>query len=142
MNAQANVTSERLLRRTLWGNAVFSVVSGAGLVLFATPFAAAASVESISVLGLDLALLFELLGVGVIAFGGACAWVASRDSLPRGWAQAIFAADIAWVLASLVVMALPASWTMAGFAGIAVLALIVADLAVLEYLGLRRLASR
>ena len=32
-----NASSDRLLRRTLWGNAVFSVVSGAGLAIFAGP---------------------------------------------------------------------------------------------------------
>jgi hypothetical protein len=37
------------------------------------------------------------------------------------------------------VLALPATWTTAGITGIVVLALIVADLAILEYLGLRRL---
>ena len=35
-----NASSDRLLRRTLWGNAVFSVVSGAVLAAFAGPFAA------------------------------------------------------------------------------------------------------
>ena len=34
-----NASSDRLLRRTLWGNAVFSVISGAVLVAFAAPFA-------------------------------------------------------------------------------------------------------
>ena len=32
-------SSDRLLRRTLWGNAVFSVLSGAVLAIFAVPFA-------------------------------------------------------------------------------------------------------
>ena len=35
-------SSDRLLRRTLWGNAVFSVVSGTMPAVFAGPFAAAA----------------------------------------------------------------------------------------------------
>ena len=34
-----NASTDRLLRRTLWGNAVFSVVSGAVLAAFAGPFA-------------------------------------------------------------------------------------------------------
>ena len=42
---------------------------------------------------------------------------------------------------SVLVLALPPTWTAAGFAGIVVLALIVADLAILEYLGLRRLGT-
>lgn len=135
------VSSDRLLRRTLWGNAAFSVISGAVLAAFAGPFARAATDAPVSVLGLDLALLFELLGVGVVAFGALCAWIASRPELPQAWGRAIFAADIAWVAGSVLVLALPASWTTAGIAGIVVLALIVADLAILEYLGLRRMSA-
>ena len=74
-----------------------------------------------------------------MAFGALCAWVASRETLPEGLARLIFAADLAWVAGSVLVLALPASWTTAGIAGIVVVALIVADIAVLEYLGLRRL---
>ena len=64
---------------------------------------------------------------------------ASRHPLPAGLARLALAADIAWVVGSAVVLLLPASWTAAGVAGIVVVALIVADLAILEYLGLRRL---
>lgn len=136
-----NASSDRLLRRTLWGNAIFSVVSGAVLVACATPFAAWATHAPLSVAGLDLAIVFELLGVGVVLFGAICGWAASRETLPRGWARAIFAADIVWVAASALVLVLPASWTTAGIAGIVVVAMVVADLAILEYLGLRRLSA-
>jgi hypothetical protein len=62
--------------------------------------------------------------------------------MPRGSAQAVFAADVAWVAGSaLVLMLLPAAWSAIGIAGIVVVALIVADIAVLEYLGLRRLSA-
>ena len=134
-------SSDRLLRRTLWGNAAFSVLSGAVLAAFAGPFAQAAAHAPVSVLGLDLAIVLELLGVGVVAFGALCAWVASRPELPQAWARAIFAADLAWVAGSVLVLALPASWTTAGIAGIVVVAVIVADVAILEYLGLRRIGS-
>jgi len=131
--------SDRLLRRTLWGNAVFSVISGAVLVAAATPFADWATHEPVSLVGLDLAIVFELLGLGVVVFGLLCAWAASRETLPQGLVRVIFAADIAWVAGSALVLMLPAPWTGVGIAGIVVVALIVADLAVLEYLGLRRL---
>jgi hypothetical protein len=131
--------NDTLLRRTLWGNAAFSVISGAVLAIFAGPLAAAASSAKPSVMGLELALLFELLGFGVVAFGALCAWVASRPTLPRSLVQAIFVADLGWLAGSALVLALPASWTGAGIAGIVALALIVADLAILEYVGLRRL---
>lgn len=136
-----NASTDRLLRRTLWGNAAFSVVSGTLLAAFAGPFARAAAHGPVSLAGLDLAIVFELLGVGVIAFGALCAWVASRQTLPLGLARLVFAADVAWVAASVLVLALPATWSTAGFVGIGVVALIVADLAILEYLGLRRLAG-
>ena len=87
----------------------------------------------------DQPVLFALLGLGVIAFGAVCAWAASRESLPRRLARVIFIADVAWVVGSALVLMLPAAWTAIGIAGIVVVALIVADLAVLEYLGLRRL---
>ncbi|MBL0900437.1 MAG: hypothetical protein IBJ17_17290 [Reyranella sp.] len=136
-----NASSDRLLRRTLWANAVLSVGSGTVLAAFAGPFARLATQAPVEVLGLDLAILFELLGLGFVAFGALCAWVASRPAMPVGWARAIFALDASWVAISVVLLMLPASWTTAGIAGIVVIALVVADLAILEYLGLRKIAA-
>ena len=59
-----NASSDRLLRRTLWGNAIFSVISGAVLAIFADPFAQVAAHGPVSLMGLDLAIVFELLGLG------------------------------------------------------------------------------
>ena len=134
------ISADRLLRRTLWGNAAFSIVSGAVLVIFAGPFAGAAAHAPVTLLGLDLVIVLELLGVGVIGFGALAAWVASRPTLPQAWARVIFAADLAWVAGSALVLLVP-SWTTAGIAGIVVVAVVVADLAILEYLGLRRLGA-
>ena len=136
-----NASTDRLLRRTLWGNAAFSVVSGVALAAFAGPFAKVAAHGPVALMGLDLAIVFELLGIGVVLFGVICGWVASRETLPQGWARVIFAADIIWVAASALVLVLPAPWTTVGIAGIVVVALIVADIAILEYLGLRRLGA-
>ncbi len=132
-------SSDRLLRRTMWGNAWFSTISGAVLAAFAPVFAGLAARGPVTLAGLDLAVVFELLGAGVVLFGLLCFWIASRPRLPAGLAWVIFAADIAWVVGSALALAAPAPWTALGVAGIVVVALIVADLAVLEYLGLRRL---
>jgi hypothetical protein len=139
-----SASPDRLLRRTLRANAAFSVLSGAALAVFAGPLAGLAAHRPTTLAGLELAMVFELVGLGVVAFGILCGWIASRPAIPRGWARAVLAADLAWVLASVLVLALPATWTTAGIAGIVVVALVVADIAVLEYLGLRRLgpASR
>jgi hypothetical protein len=136
-----NASTDRLLRRTLWANAMLSVASGAALAIFAGPFAGLAAAAPVALAGLDLATLLGLLGVGFVAFGALCAWVASREVLPQAWGRAIFAADVAWVMISAGLLALPGTWTTAGIVGIVGMALIVADLAILEYLGLRRLAG-
>ena len=136
-----NASSDRLLRRTLWGNAVFSVDLGrrAGGLRRAVRRAGrpCAGVGG----GPRPRHRVRAAGPGRGAFGALCAWVASRETLPRAWARVIFAADIAWVAGSVLVLALPATWTTAGIAGIVVVALIVADIAILEYLGLRRLGA-
>ncbi len=134
-------SSDRLLRRTLWANAILSVGSGAVLAALAIPLAKMATQAPLQVLGMDLALVLELLGLGFVAFGAVCGWVASRPDMPLGWARAIFLLDASWVAISAVILMLPASWTGAGIAGIVVVALIVADLAILEYLGLRRIST-
>ncbi len=133
--------SDRLLRRTLWGDAVFSLIFGALLVADAPSLAAWATHEPVSLAGLDLAIVFELLGLGFVVFGGLCGWSASRETVPQGLVRVILAADIAWVAGSALVLMLPAAWTGIGIAGIVVVALIVADIAILEYLGLRRLTA-
>lgn len=135
------VSSDRLLRRTLWANAIISMGSGALLAALANPLAAMATHAPLKVLGLDLAILLELLGLGFVGFGAVCGWVASRPDMPLSWARAIFVLDASWVAISAVILMLPASWTVAGIAGIVVIALVVADLAILEYLGLRRIGT-
>ncbi|MFM9776477.1 hypothetical protein ACKI1Z_43580, partial [Streptomyces galilaeus] len=77
-------------------------------VACAGPFAAWATHEPVSLAGLDLAIVFELLGLGVVLFGALCGWAASRETMPQGLARMIFAADIAWVAGSVLVLMLPA----------------------------------
>ena len=136
-----NASTDRLLRRTLWANAGLSIASGLVLAVFAGPLARLAATAPVSLLGLDLPILFALLGIGFVAFGAVCGWVASREVLPLAWGRAIFLLDASWVAISAVLLALPGVWSAAGIVGIAGMALVVADLAILEYLGLRRIAG-
>ena len=135
-------SDDRLLRRALWGNAIFSAASGVVMAAFSAPLARLAIQEAGAISGSDFALVLELLGLGLIVFGLACAWIASRQTLPRTWARVVFAADLAWVVGSLLVLGLPSMWTAIGLAGMVIQALIVADFVVLEYLGLRRLGTQ
>ena len=136
-----SASTDRLLRRTLWANAGLSIASGAALAIFAGPFARLAASSPVTAAGLGLPTLLALLGIGFVAFGGLCAWVASRPVLPVAWGRAIFVLDAGWVAISAVLLSLPGVWSTAGLVGIAGMALVVADLAILEYLGLRRIAG-
>mgnify|MGYP000440979985 CR=1 FL=1 len=103
-----NVSSDRLLRRTLWGNAAFSVVSGAVLAAFAGPFA---RVTDLLKAEAGDAIVRERVGgvaavLGILATVGACrrpdahgvsalshAGVVERDvARQRGRVQGLFGA--------------------------------------------------
>ena len=136
-----NASSDRLLRRTPWGNAAFLRRLGrrAGDLRRTVRQRRRASPRRVDGSRPRHPCL-ELLGLGRHRLR--CALRLGRPRARRcrsAWARVIFAADIAWVAGSVLVLALPATWTTAGIAGIVVVALIVADLAILEYLGLRRL---
>jgi len=133
---------DHLLRRTLYGNAVFSVLSGAALAVFAGSLARASVAAPATVLGLGLGTVILLLGIGVIGFGTVCWFIASRGRMPVALARIILWADIGWVAGSALLLAVAAqSLTGWGFALIIGLALVVADLAIFEWLGLRRMAA-
>lgn len=133
---------DHLLRRTLYGNAAFSVLSGAALALFAGSLARASVAAPATLLGLPLGMAILLLGIGVIGFGAICWFVASRPAMPVALARVILWADIGWVAGSALLLALGApTLTGWGFALIIGLAIVVADLAIFEWLGLRRLAA-
>ncbi len=133
---------DHLLRRTLYGNTVFSVLSGAALAVFAATLARASVAAPATVLGLELGTVIMLLGIGVIGFGAICWFIASRPQMPVALARIVLWADIGWVAGSAVLLALAApALTGWGFVLIIGLAVVVADLAVFEWLGLRRMAA-
>lgn len=121
-----------LLRRALLANAIFSELSGLAFLIGAGPLAA--------LIGLGAAWPLMVLGAGVLFFGILVFFEARREPLHIGRARAILALDIAWVLASGALLLLnPLGLTSAGWWLVAGIADVVAVLAVLEYLGLRRL---
>jgi hypothetical protein len=125
----------RLLRRALQTNAVFSGISGAGLLLVAGPVA--------RLLGLGGALPIALLGAGLLLFAAWVGYEAMQPMLRQRRARVILALDIAWVVASAVIIALdPFGLSIAGKWAVAAVADVVALFALAEYLGLRRLHVR
>ncbi len=121
-----------LLRNTLKGNALFSVVSGAAFLLGAGALA--------SLMGVDQPILLAVLGVGVIGFAFAVFYVANQTPLDSNKGRIILVMDILWVVGSvLLLIADPLSFTNEGKWAVLIIADIVGVFAILEYLGLRRL---
>jgi hypothetical protein len=117
------------LRVLLGFDAVTCVAFGAALVVLNATLARVA--------GLPPALLYEA-GWFLLAFGSFVSWAALRASPPRRAVVAIIVANALWVVASADLLAASLSpTTTIGFVLVAVQAIAVAMLAVLEFLAMR-----
>lgn len=122
-----------LLRYTLFGNSLFSFVSGVVFMLFSRAIA--------GFLGIGASWIILVLGLGLIVYGIEIFLAARSNPLNRGFAKFAVYADLAWVLASAVlIFANLAPITTAGRWAIAIVADIVLVFAILQYVGLRRSA--
>jgi hypothetical protein len=131
---QANVaaTPASFVRRVLLSNAAFGVLSGLVCLFWTQPLAMA--------LGLAQPWIMSGLGVGLILFASELVWIALRAPENRRALTTIFALDVAWVIASVILLF--SSWappTLVGTWMVIIVADIVAVFAVLEFIGLRRL---
>lgn len=111
-------------------NAVFSAISGLAAIGLALLFDRP--------LGLEPWLL-GVLGIGLIAYGAQLAvWVRSERLTVPG-ARVATAADVAWVVSAVVILtAFPSAMSTTGRIVFAVVSLVVADLALMQGLGLRQ----
>jgi hypothetical protein len=91
-----------------------------------------------SLLGVPAGLLLAL-GAFLAVFAGLVLRVATRPEVPRAGVLAVIDANMAWVVASLLVLALDAfTPETAGQVWIALQAVVVAGFAALQWIGLRR----
>lgn len=121
------------LRRVLLADAAVSGASGL-LMMLGAGLAEAP-------LGLPAGLL-RYSGLGLLPFAAFVAYLASRESLPRPAVWAVIACNALWVVDS--VLLLLSGWvepTGLGYAFVIAQALVVAMLAEMQYLGLRRSAA-
>jgi hypothetical protein len=126
--ATAATDRATFLRRALLVDAATCVGTGALLALGSAPLA--------GLLGLPAPLLFWA-GLSLFPCAAVMAWVALRTPLPRPGAWLVILGNAAWVAGSLAVLAL-FSPTALGWAFVIAQAVVVAALAELEYVGLRR----
>ncbi len=122
-----------MLRRTLRGNSVFSIVSGLAFTFGAAPIA--------SLMGIpDASLIIAIMGIVVLAFAAFLWAMTTKPVLDRQLAVAVFIMDVVWVITSLIILVTNAfSLSTEGRWAILIVADIVAVFAVLEFVGLRRL---
>jgi hypothetical protein len=124
----------QFVRRVLLGNATFGIVTGLIALLWSGALSAA--------FGLAQPMVLIGLGEALLLFAAALIWIALRMPTNQRILGTIFALDVAWVIASaLVLLAGWAPLTAAATWAIIGVADVVALFALLEYIGLRRLRS-
>ena len=129
-----STSNSSLLRNALYGNSIFSFVSGMLFLLFSKAIT--------GFLGLSASWFIFVLGAGLILYGIEIYLAARTNPVNRGIARFAVFADLVWVLGSAVlIFADLVPFTDAGKWAIAIIADIVLVFAVLQYVGLRRIAS-
>lgn len=125
----ATLDRSTFLRRVLCVDAATCAATGALMTFDATPLS--------SPLGLPAALLFWA-GLGLFPVAAFLLWVATRRDIPRPGAWLAIIGNIGWIAGSALFLAL-LSPTGLGYAFVIAQAAIVALLADLEYVGLKKL---
>ena len=122
---------DTFLRRALLGNGTFSAISGTFFLV------EAGGVARFS--GIEPPIIFQIVGVGLVGFAAFLFWLSAQTVLDQKEVKMIIGADLFWVVGS--ALLLLSNWlplTSGGWWGVAIIADIVAALAVLQYIGLRR----
>ena len=128
MNEQTS-DKQKLLRRALQGNALFSVISGA-LVL-------AINRTLVEFLGLPSSASLTPLGIGLLVYAGWLLWNARREKIRIVDAWMAVALDMVWVVGSYALL-FAVRFSSSGKWVVALVAELVLLFAVMQWLGLRR----
>ena len=129
MNEQTS-DKQKLLRRALQGNALFSVISGA-LIL-------AINRTLVEFLGLPSSASLTPLGIGLLVYAGWLLWNARREKIRIVDAWMAVALDMVWVVGSYALL-FAVRFSSSGKWVVALVAEAVLVFAVMQWLGLRRL---
>ena len=129
MNISVNQSS---IRRILYGNAVFSGMSGLLFIFAARPVA--------DFIGLDTSLAILLIGIGLLGYAALLYINASRAEISRSFVLLAIIADTTWALLS--VLLLLTGWVSFSVEGkwvVGILAVIVDIFATLQFLEWRKM---
>jgi hypothetical protein len=129
MNTPANQT---FIRRILYGNAIFSGVSGLLFLLASNPIA--------KFLGLDASLVILILGIGLGGYAVLIYTNTSRVEISSAFVLFAIIGDSAWVLLSIILLL--TSWvpfSVEGKWAVGIIAVIVDIFATLQFLEWRKM---
>ncbi|MCG8313652.1 MAG: hypothetical protein MI976_10580 [Pseudomonadales bacterium] len=114
------------LKKVLLSNAAFSALTG--LVLIAAhPFIA-------QLMGGHPQWIYLALGIGLCVFAVDVGFIATRNKINEAWVKLILAADVAWVIASVAIIAFGQTYlSYEGNVLILTIALLVTLFSLLEY---------
>jgi len=133
-NEMSNTPPERqrLLRIALRCNGIFSLVSGALLVIL--------NREIVHLLGLAEGNSLAPIGISLLVFAGLLFMGARKSNLNVAYARVVVLMDLAWVLGSYILVFLapfssPGKWI------VAIVAEFVLAFAIAQWLGIRRIAK-
>jgi hypothetical protein len=117
------------VRRVLWGNGVFSTVSG--VLMLVNPSSIA------DFMGMRSPVPLILIGVGLLGFACSVFYVASKPITNRTFVGIIIALDLIWVIGSAMVLLTNIfELTQGGSVVVAIVALIVLGFAIGQGVGL------
>ena len=120
-------TTPASLRRAILGNGLFSTIAGAATALWARQLARFMEIPS---------WILYVVGLGTLAFGVALIAASRAPQVSRKGAALTIFADVTWVVAALVVVAIPGSMTAGGKLVYGLVSVVVAVFAVLQIRGL------
>ena len=129
MNEQIS-DNQKLLRRALQANALFSIVSSVVIL--------AMNRTLVEFLGLPSNASLSALGIGLLGYAGWLLWNARREKIKivDAWIAVIL--DMAWVVGSYVLL-LAVRFSSGGKWAVALVAELVLLFGVMQWLGLRRI---
>jgi hypothetical protein len=129
MNTSVNQTS---IRRILFGNTIFSGISGLLFIFVSAPIA--------KFLGIDTPLVIPLIGVGLVCYATLIYVNASRTEISGSFVLFTIIGDSTWVLLSIVLLLTTwVSFTVEGKWAIGIIAAIVDVFATLQFLEWRKM---
>ncbi len=130
MTTQTNST---FIRRVLYGNAIFSGISGLLFVIASNSIA--------KFIGVDTPLAILIIGVGLAGYAVLIYTKAARAKIPRSFVLTAVISDSAWVLLSILLL-LETGWVQFSVEGkwaVGIVAIIVDAFATLQFIGWRKM---